>query len=227
MPGPASETDDEAMNETRAPLASGVAPIPPSGRYRIDPERSTITISTRHLFGLGPVRATVALRDGRIQVNDPVTGSAVRASAAAASFRSGNDARDAAVLSPRLLDAATYPSLTFTSTALERETAPGSTSGSTSDSASGSASDKGEGRWLLRGELEVRGVGRLVETAIAMVPAHGGTLHATARLRVDRYAFGIAAYRGLAARWLTVDIDIIAGLDLQPAPHASQEQEEA
>ncbi|WP_187366439.1 YceI family protein [Trebonia kvetii] len=193
------------MNETHSPLASGVTATPPAGRYRIDTKRSTITISTRHLFGIGPVRATLALRDGRIQVNDPPAGSAVRASAAAVSFRSGNDARDAAVLSPRLLDAATYPSLTFISTALERE----------------SASDAfPEGRWLLRGELEVRGVGRLVEAAIATVSAHGGTLHATARLRVDRYDFGITAYRGLAARWLTVDLDIIAEID----PHTATEE---
>jgi polyisoprenoid-binding protein YceI len=204
MPGRAGETDDKAMNETHLPLANGVTAIPPAGRYRIDPERSTITITTRHLFGLGPVRATLALRDGRIQVNDPVAGSAVRATAAAVSFRSGNDARDAAVLSPRLLDAATYPSLTFISTALERESA--------SD-----AADSEEGRWLLRGELEVRGVGRLVETTIAAVSAHGGTLHASARLRVDRYDFGITAYRGLAARWLTMDLDIIADADPQTA----------
>jgi polyisoprenoid-binding protein YceI len=109
------------------------------------------------------------------------------------SFRSGNDARDAAVLSPRLLDAATYPSLIFTSTALER--------------------DSESGRWLLRGELEVRGVARLVEAAIGTVSAQGGTLHATARLRVDRYEFGITAYRGLAARWLTVDLDIVAAIE--------------
>ena len=193
------------MKETQAPLASGAGSIPPAGRYRIDPERSTITITTRHLFGLGPVRASLALRDGRIQVNDPPAGSAVRASAAAVSFRSGNDARDAAVLSARLLDAATYPSLTFVSTALEP------------DSASAAAGNE-EGRWLLRGELEVRGVGRLVEAAIATVSAHGGTLHATARLRVDRYAFGITAYRGLAARWLTVDLDIIA----EAGPHTAR-----
>jgi polyisoprenoid-binding protein YceI len=198
MPGQARESDDEAMNETQAPLASGGTAIPRAGRYRIDPERSSITISTRHLFGLGPVRATLALRSGRVQVNDPVAGSTVRATAAAVSFRSGNDARDTAVLSPRLLDAASYPSLTFVSTALERE--PDS------------------GRWLLRGELEVRGVGRLVEAAIATVSASGGTLHAAARLRVDRYEFGITAYRGLAARWLTVDLDIIADLDPQEKP---------
>src|SRR5689334_22545350 len=116
MPRPRRETDDEAMNETHA---NGTTAVPPAGRYRIDRERSTITISTRHLFGLGRVRATLALRDGHIQVTDPPAGSAVRASAATVSFRSGNDARDAAVLSPRLLDAAAYPSIVFTSTALE------------------------------------------------------------------------------------------------------------
>jgi polyisoprenoid-binding protein YceI len=112
------------------------------------------------------------------------------------------------VLSTRLLDAATYPTLTFISTALEL------------DSASGSASDREEVRWLLRGELEVRGVSRLVEASIVTVSARGGTLHASARLRVDRYAFGITAYRGLAARWLTVDLDIIAEADPQTAQEA-------
>lgn len=173
------------MNETQATA------IPPAGGYRIDTERSTITISTRHLFGLGRVRATLALRGGRIQVADPPAGSAVSASAAAVSFRSGNDARDAAVLSPRLLDAATYPSIVFTSTALENQ----------------------DGQWLLRGQLEVRGTGRPVEAVIVAEPASGGTLRASGRLRVDRYAFGITAYRGLAARWLTVDLDIIAEAD--------------
>lgn len=176
------------MNGTHANVPTA---IPPAGSYRIDPERSTITISTRHLFGLGRVRATLALRDGRIQVTDPPAGSAVRASAAVVSFRSGNDARDAAVLSPRLLDAAAYPSIVFTSTALEEQ----------------------DGRWLLRGQLEVRGAGCPMETTIVAEPAGDGTLRASARLRVDRYAFGITAYRGLAARWLTVDLDFIAGRD--------------
>ncbi len=173
------------MNETQATA------LPPAGRYRIDTERSTITISTRHLFGLGRVRATLALRDGHIRVADPLAGSAVRATAAAVSFRSGNDARDAAVLSPRLLDAATYPSIVFTSTALEER----------------------DGGWLLGGELEVRGTARPVETVIVAEPASGGTLYASARLRVDRFAFGVTAYRGLAARWLTVDIDLVAEAD--------------
>ena len=118
------EADDAAMSETPAaqsPQRSAGLNIPTAGRYRIDPGRSTLTITTRHLFGLGAVRATLALRSGRIAVADPVTRSTVEARAAAGTFRSGNDQRDAAVLSARLLDATTFPSLTFISTALKPE----------------------------------------------------------------------------------------------------------
>jgi polyisoprenoid-binding protein YceI len=166
--------------------------IPNQGRYRIVQERSTVTIRTRHLFGLGPVRATLELRDGAISVADPVTESVVRARAAVSTFRSGNGARDAAVLSSRLLHAEAHPSLTFTSTEI--------------------ASQAGE--WVLRGELEARGVTAPVEARVTGVSvADDGDKDAfrvTARLSVDRYAFGITAYRGLAARHLTVDLDLFA-----------------
>src|ERR1700753_4274204 len=88
----------------------------PPGRYRIDPARSAVTFTTRPLFGLAPVRGTLALRAGTVHVAAPVTGSPASARAATASFQSGSAARDAAVLSPRLLDATACPSLTFTST---------------------------------------------------------------------------------------------------------------
>lgn len=162
--------------------------VPRAGRYRIDPEASTVTIRTRHLFGLGPVRATLALRDGRIQVAAPPQASAVTARFAASTFRSGNPARDAAVLSPRLLDAEAYPSIVFTSTDLTGA----------------------NGEWSLRGELEVRGVARPVDVRLGAVAEHDGVLRATAQVAVDRYDFGITAYRGLAARGLTVGLGITA-----------------
>jgi polyisoprenoid-binding protein YceI len=166
----------------------------PPGRYRIDAGRSTVTFTTRHLFGLAPVRGTFALRDGTVHVADPVTGSTVRARVAAATFQSGSAVRDAAVLSPKLLDATACPSLTFTST--------------------GFAPAEGEaGQWQLRGALEVRGVTRPVEARVTVAPAtNAGPLRASAQLTVDRYAFGITAFRGLAARWLTVDLEIVAEL---------------
>jgi polyisoprenoid-binding protein YceI len=168
---------------------------PRPGRYRISPERSTVTIRTRHLFGLGPVRAALELRDGTISVADPVTGSVVSARAAVSTFTSGNQARDAAVLSRSLLHAEAHPSLTFTSTGLTSQA----------------------GEWVLRGELEARGVTAPVEARVtgASVADGGGAggqdaFRVTARLSVDRYAFGITGYRGLAARHLTVDLDLFA-----------------
>jgi polyisoprenoid-binding protein YceI len=132
---------------TPAEVISRQLDVPKPGRYRISPAQSTVTIRTRHFFGLGAVRATLALRDGRIVVTDPPEASTVQARFAVPSFSSGNEARDAAVLSPRLLDAEAFPS---------------------------------------------------------------AMLRASAQVSIDRHDFGITAYRGLAARRLTVGLGIVA-----------------
>ena len=176
---------------TTADVSSQRIDIPRPGRYRISQERSAVTIRTRHFFGLGAVRATLDLRDGRILVTEPPAASTAQVRFSASSFESGNGARDAAVLSPRLLDAAAYPTLSFTSTQLVNE----------------------QGQWSLRGELEVRGVTRLVEARITALQADGATIRASARAGIDRYDFGITTYRGLAARRLTIDLDIIAHME--------------
>lgn len=181
---------------TESSLSSQTA-VPPAGRYQINPGNSSVTFRTRHLFGLAPVRGTLALRDGTIDIAEQATDSVVRARVAASSFTSRNPARDAAVLSPRLLDAAAYPSLGFVSTALISGPGPAA------------------GTWRLCGDLEVRGVSRPVEVLISAVSAGGaGSVRVRASLSVDRYAFGITAYRGLAARQLTVDLDIQADREL-------------
>jgi polyisoprenoid-binding protein YceI len=189
------------VTESRA-SASSVRNQPSAGRYRINPEHSTVTFATRHLFGLAPVRGTLALRDGTIGVADPVAGSTVQARVAASTFQSGNPVRDAAVLSSRLLNAGTYPALTFTSTDLLRDSGGESVGEPAGES----------GPWLLRGELEVRGVTRLVEARIdgVTVDPGGASFRASARISVDRYAFGITGFRGLAARRLTIDLSIVA-----------------
>ncbi len=193
--------------ESRA-TESSARSQPPTGRYRINPEQSTVAFVTRHLFGLARVRGTLALRDGTISVADPVSGSTVQARVAASTFRSGNPMRDAAVLSSGLLNAGTYPALTFTSTDLLRESAGGP--------------DGESGPWLLRGELEARGVTRLVEARIAgvTVAPDGSSFRASARLSVDRYDFGITAYRGLAGRRLTIELSIVAEFAEQDAARA-------
>jgi len=178
---------------THAAISGQPLDIPDPGRYQINPERSTVTIRTRHLFGLGTVRATLALRDGCIQVTTPPEASTVQARFAASTFRSGNQARDAAVLSPRLLGAEAYPRLSFTSTELARQ----------------------HGQWSLRGRLTVRDASRLVEARINTLENDGTTLLATAQVTIDRYDFGITAYRGLAARMLTIGLVITAHREIE------------
>ncbi len=173
---------------TSAELTSQRIDVPPPGRYRISPAQSAVAVRTRHLFGLGPVRATIALRDGLIVVTSPPRASTAAARFAVPTFQSGNGARDAAVLSPRLLDAEAHPTMSFTSTGLTEE----------------------QGRWVLRGDLAVRGVSRPAAVAITALAADGATLRVTARARVDRYDFGITAYRGLAARALSIEFTVIA-----------------
>lgn len=174
-----------------AALQAPVA-IPAPGRYRLDPERSVITFTTRHLFGLAAVRGTIGLREGRILVAEPVAGSAVEARLAVATFRSGNEVRDSRVLSRQLLNAEQHPSLVFTGTTLTQE----------------------PGHWLLRGSLDVRGRARPVEVHVDTASADSDALRVTGRAAIDRYAFGITAYRGLAARWLQIGLDLLATPEL-------------
>jgi polyisoprenoid-binding protein YceI len=173
-----------------AQVSSKQVYVPAAGRYRIDQERSTVKFATRHFFGALPVRGTFALRDGVINVADPVTGSAVWARISAPSFHTGNPIRDTTVLSKKLLDAETYPNLLFSSTTLVLE----------------------QEEWRLRGELEVRGVTQLTEVRIGAVSVDdaGATVCATARAVIDRHAFGVSAFRGMVAGRLTVDFDIVA-----------------
>jgi polyisoprenoid-binding protein YceI len=70
-------------------------------------------------FGLAPVRGTVAVRRGTIDIADPVGRSSVHAELDAASFHTGNRQRDHDLRSARFLDTDRYSTVTFQSTRLE------------------------------------------------------------------------------------------------------------
>jgi polyisoprenoid-binding protein YceI len=158
------------------------------GTYRIDAERCLITVRTRHLFGLGPVRGTFRLRSGEIRVAEQVQDSAVRATVDAESFRTGNPARDRTVRSARLLDTTGHPFFTFTSTEVTES----------------------GGRWVVRGRLVVRDAEQPVELSIEQARADGPQLTIVASAGIDRYAFGVTAMKGLAARRLSCQFEIVA-----------------
>jgi len=62
-----------------APLVRDQVVAPTAGSYRIDPVRSRIAFTTRHLFGLGAVHGTFELQDGVIRIAEPLEDSSALA----------------------------------------------------------------------------------------------------------------------------------------------------
>ena len=161
-----------------------VTTTPQPGHYDIDPGRSRVTFATRHLFGLGRVRGSFAVRGGTADVADPIAASAVYAEIETASFRTKNPARDGSVLSRRFLDPAGHPVMTFRSDRIEA------------------------GGQVVTGTLTVRGTSRPVTLTITRCEVSRGSFTARATARIDRTEFGITAARGLAARYLDLTMEV-------------------
>jgi polyisoprenoid-binding protein YceI len=159
---------------------------PRLGHYEIDASQSAVTFTTRHLFGLAPVRGAFSIRSGTVDVAEPVAASAIHAEIGAASFRTGHAQRDTAVRSARLLHADAHPGIAF-----DGERIDGS---------------------VITGGLTVRGVTRPVELTVTSVepaePDPAGSFTARARARVDRTEFGVTAMRGLAGRYLELSVEV-------------------
>jgi polyisoprenoid-binding protein YceI len=154
---------------------------PRLGRYDIDPDGSSVAFRTRHLFGLAPVRGTFGIRAGTVDVTEPPGSSRIRVEIDAASFGTGNGARDGSVRSGRFLDAGRHPVMVFVAETMEGD--------------------------VLDGALTVCGTTRPVRLP-AEVSAHAdGSFTARAAVRIDRAEFGITALRGLAGRYLDISVE--------------------
>ena len=167
---------------TEPELTAALTPQP--GRYDIDPSRSAVTFRTRHLFGLAPVRGSFAVRAGSVDLDGPGAGPAIHAEIETASFRTGNSQRDSSVLSPRFLDPANHPVMIF------------------------SADEVDDENRVLTGTLTVRGITRPVSLSILHYAPSAGSFTARATTRIDRTEYGVTAARGLAARHLTVTVEV-------------------
>ena len=157
---------------------------PRLGRYEIDASRSRVTFRTRHMFGLGPVRGTFAIRSGSVGIAEPLADSAVQVEIDAASFRTGNEQRDQSVLSARFLNATRYPVISFRD---GHVSADGTT---------------------IRGMLTVREACRPVSLSIGQVTVDERSFTASATVRVDRTEFGVTAMPGLAGRYLNLTVEV-------------------
>jgi polyisoprenoid-binding protein YceI len=174
---------------------TGQIQIPPTGTYVLDPARSTVAFTTRHMFGAGRVKGTFTVASGEVVVADQPTGSYVYAEIHADSFDSGSRLRDKDVHSKKFLHVEKYPVITFRTTEVRR---------------------RPDGGWSLLGTLTARGVAAPVELAVTSATATGASLSITAAGTVDRYAHGITGAKGMAARHLS--IEITAGATRVPQP---------
>ena len=170
----------DADGATSSSPAAEAAPEP--GRYEIDTSCSVVTFRTRHLFGLAPVRGSFAIRTGTIDVTEPLTGSSIYAEIDPVSFRTGNEQRDSTVCSARLLDAGRYPVVTFRSEGIDG--------------------------LVLTGALTVRNITMPVSLSIELAAVTPRSFNVHARTRIDRNEFGVTAYRGLAARYLDMTVEV-------------------
>ncbi|SRR6266487_6307549 len=170
-------------------MTTSTRPTIAPGTYRIDPHRSTVAFTVRELLGVIRVRGTFAVCEGGIVVADDPLRSTSHATIDAGSLRTGNRRRDKDVTAPRFLDTAAYPTMTFTTTSL----------------ASGP-----DGLWSLTGALTVRGITREVALDVTDVSAVAGGCRVQATTRVDRYAFGVTAGKGLISQHVDITLDITA-----------------
>ncbi len=162
--------------------------FPAPGSYRVDPIRSTIRYTGRHLFGLGDVRATFAVTAGIIGVADPATASWAQLSVDPASFTSDKTRRDSHVKSKALLDVEHYPQISFRSMALRAE----------------------GNQWRVTGEVTAHGSTEPVEIIVDRATAAGPDIRIHATAHLDRYAFGVTGVKGMAGRQVTLEFDLRA-----------------
>ena len=168
------------MQTETSVLATALQP----GHYDIDPSHSRVTFATRHLFGLGQVRGSFAIRGGTADIADPIAASAIYAEIETASFRTNSRSRDCSVLSPKFLDPASHPVMIFRSDQIEA------------------------GTQVLTGTLTVRGTAQPVTLTVTECQVSRGSFTAGAAARIDRTEFGVSADRGLAARHLELTVEV-------------------
>src|SRR3982751_1722533 len=109
------EKGHEMTDSSTAPTA-----VLAQGTYHLDPTRSQVRYTSRHMFGMGTVHANFTIRGGELRICEPTAASSATVTVDAASFSSANAKRDKDVRSADLLDVARYPDITFASDELQQ-----------------------------------------------------------------------------------------------------------
>lgn len=173
------------MTDSSTASATGLAP----GTYRLDPTKSKVHYTGKHMFGMGTVHATFTIHGGELCVREPLATSSATVTVDAASFSSANSRRDKDVRSSGLLDVATYPDIIFASDSLQQ-------SGDT---------------LLITGTVTAHGHTVGADVHIDSITDEGTGIRLHGRVEhLDRTAFGITGSRGMVGRYLDLELDTFA-----------------
>ncbi len=192
------------MRHSRLALALALFASPglaAASMWKIDPSHSAAHFAVKHLVvstvrgDMGPVSGTVVLDEA-----DP-TKSTVTASVDASAINTRDAKRDAHLRNPDFLDTAKHPTVTFTSSKIEKVA---------------------DGQHKVSGDLTLRGVTKPVVLTVEGSPTpvqdpFGNTkLGGSATTRINRQDFGIAWSKSLDAGGLVVGdmVDITIDLEL-------------
>jgi polyisoprenoid-binding protein YceI len=170
------------------------------GVWNVDPSHSTVGFTARHLM-VTKVRGRFTAFSGSLTIADEPLASSVMATVEMASVSTGDGGRDGHLQSPDFFDVAQFPTMTFTSTSIERD---------------GDDDDE----FLLHGDLTIKGVTKQVTfelefDGVATDPWGNTKAGFTAETEINRKDWGLEWNVALEAGGVLVGEKIKLQLDIQ------------
>ena len=170
-----------------------------AGTWTLDPSHTSMELSVRHMM-VATVRGRVRPESGTLHLaTDDPGRSSVEVEIDAASIDTGNPDRDAHLRSPDFLDVERYPTMSFRSTEVD---------------------DRGDGTFVLRGELTVKDVTKTVSLdcevgGVVRDPYGNDRVGFSASGAIDRTAFGLRWNAALEGGGVVVGDKVSLALDAE------------
>lgn len=163
--------------------------LPPAGNYTVDPSRTHVDLSAKHMFNTGTVAATFKVREASLTIADPASSSTFHAVVDAASFASDKAKRDEQVRGRKFLQSHDYPDIVV----------------------SVGSVDVRDGSCTASASVTAHGVTVPATITLQRVEATGdGHITVVATVCIDRYAHGMTGGKGLAGRWMDMTVTALA-----------------
>jgi polyisoprenoid-binding protein YceI len=176
---------------------STILPGLATGTWILDPNHSELGFTVRHMM-VSKIRGRFRTYSGVAEVADDPLQSTVSVTIDAASFESGNEARDNAVKSAEYLDVAAHPQYTFRSTKIQA----------------------GHDGHVLAGDLTIRGITRHIELPFeynghTKDPFGNDRIGFSARGEINRKDFGVVTELPMDGGGVVVGEKVSIELDVE------------